>query len=171
VTGKADKEFAPATPPLGVRGRAILEVRVQVRAQDLWRLTDVHVNKGDWVDFVARGSWWSGISSTGPDGDNGLFGLMRPSCSACPVSDGNLGQLVGKVGSYPPFGIGARKTEFVRAGGIISLAMNDNLGPCAPGNPGSCYSDNEGTMEVKITVWRDDAAQINGAADGALLHR
>lgn len=138
-----------------MRGTAIREERVAIAGDDFWRSTNIEVMTGDVVDFQAEGSWWSGISRTGPAGDKGLLGRFgKPSCSACPVVSGNLGELVGRIASEPPFAIGERTTHYVREPGTIELAMNENLGPCRPGVTGSCYEDNTGIVEVKIAVWR-----------------
>ena len=81
---------------------------VKVPANEYWHDCQIEVKKGDWVRFVATGSWWSGISKTGPDGDRKL---NSNACGACPVPDGYLGELVGKVGSGYPFRIGEKLTK------------------------------------------------------------
>jgi len=142
-----------AIPPSDNR-RATIRQRVTVSATELWHRTNINVTSGEIVNFEAEGSWWNGISRTGPEGDNGLWGhFAKPSCNACPVPNGNLGQLVAKIGSSPPLAVGHRATHYVQQEGEIALAMNENLGACRAGIPGSCYQDNTGQLEVRITVW------------------
>lgn len=120
-----------------------------------WNDTDIEVQKGDCLEFTATRTWWSGISLTGPDGDDGIiFGLGRPDCGQCPVTDGNLGELVGKVGDGVPFRIGSSTTLDVDRDGYIMLAMNENTGKCDFVRNGSCYDDNKDALKVKVTVRR-----------------
>ncbi len=142
-----------ALPPSAV---IVDESVVDVLATKYWGDTGIKVQRGDWIEFSASGSWWSGISKTGPDGDGGIppFGWARPSCGQCPVPDGNLGELVGKVDDGVPFRIGRLALLSIDRSGNIILAMNETTGPCKDGRPGSCYDDNTGALKVKVTVRR-----------------
>ncbi len=132
----------------------VLSKRVAVPGNRFWVGTGISVRKGDWLVFKAAGTWWSGISESGPQGDSGLWGLFRPACGACPVPAGNLGELVGQVGGDHPFRVGADHTELVSQDGELELAMNENTGSCQPRRPGSCYDDNRGEMNVEILLHR-----------------
>ena len=128
---------------------------VNVPANQYWYDTGIQVKKGDWLKFAASGKWWNGISATGPDGDRGwLFGLGRPVCAGCPTTDGYLGELIGKVSDGPPFRIGSSTCHYINQDGNLMLTMNENTGPCKDGRSGSCYDDNEGTLEVEVGVYR-----------------
>jgi hypothetical protein len=131
------------------------QIRIGVSADQYWYDTGIRVEQGDWLELTAEGKWWSGISETGPDGDKGgLFGIGRPSCGSCPVVGGNLGELVGKVEGDFPFRIGRCQTEEMQTDGAFLLAMNENTGPCKDNREGSCYDDNNGSLQVTIIVWR-----------------
>ncbi len=93
---------------------------------------------------------------------------------------GNLGELVGKVEGNFPFRVGRSAVKVVTRDGTLWLAMNDNTGSCEGGGVGSCYDDNHGFLEVKVTVWRvnsnqDDVCsgqmQMTGNANISLLWR
>jgi len=145
----------PPISPLPPSAVIVEESIVHVPANKYWYDTGVKVQKADWLVFVASGSWYSGISTTGPDGDGGrLFGMWRPACGECPVTDGNLGELIGKILDGPPFRIRRSATQAVNQNGNLMLAMNENTGPCKAGRAGSCYEDNKGELEVKVTVRR-----------------
>ena len=132
------------------------ESLVDVRANEYWHDTGIKVQSGDWLQFSATGSWWSGISTTGPDGDGGIppFGWFRPACGLCPVPNGNLGELVSKVDDGIPFRIGSSAILQIDRSGNIILAMNETTGPCIGNREGSCYDDNKGALKVKVTVQR-----------------
>jgi hypothetical protein len=145
--------FRPAEPKPTIPSSAVIvqQETVNVSATEYWHDTGITVQKGGWLELTATGSWWSGISTTGPDGAGGLF---RPACGRCPVTDGNLGELVGKIGGSPPFRIGSSTIRAVSQDGNLLLAMNENTGPCKDGRDGSCYEDNNGVLEVIVTVRR-----------------
>lgn len=133
----------------------IKQTLVQVPAKEYWHDTGIEIQKGDWLEFIATGSWWSGISMTGPEGDGGvIFGLGRPTCGECPVPDGNLGELVGKVDDGLRFRIGRSAIHVIDRDGNLFLAMNENTGSCNDGPEGSCYEDNNGALNVTVTVRR-----------------
>ena len=141
----------PIVEPLIPSAAVIVEQSiVRVPANQYWHDTGIKVQKRDWLEFKASGSWWSGISMTGPEGQSSF---SRNSCGACPIPDGNLGELVGKVGP-DLFKVGKSSTQVVTQDSNLYLTMNENTGPCKDGRAGSCYEDNNGSLEVKITVWR-----------------
>jgi len=130
------------------------QLRVGVPADQYWYDTGITVERGDWLQLRAKGKWWNGISRTGPKGDGGIIGIGRPPCDECPVVDGNLGELVGKVDDEFPFRIGSSIIEVATKDGNLFLAMNDSTGSCDGGGAGSCYNDNKGFLQVTVTVWR-----------------
>lgn len=109
------------------------------------------VAQGDYVEFSASGTWNSGISQTGPNGD---CSRGAAACGACPVTSGNLGELVGVIDDGTPFRIGSKQVIQASSSGMLSLIMNENTGPCTAGEPMSCYKDNVGNMTVTVTVWK-----------------
>jgi len=142
------KESKPAIPDSAV---IVQQEPVNISASQYWYDTGITVQKGDWLELTAKGSWWSGIRTTGPDGAGGLF---RPACGGCPIADGNLGELIGKIDEGAPFRIGSSAIYAVNQDGNLILAMNENAGPCKEGQEGSCYEDNNGVLEVIVTVRR-----------------
>jgi hypothetical protein len=139
-------------PALPSSAAFVEEKDIQVPANKLWFDTNIQVQKRDFVEFTATGYWYSGISTTDPDGDCGL-GLSA--CGECPVVGGNLGELVGKVGDGTPFRIGSSSLQVIDQAGNLLLAMNDNTGTCnIHGRIRSCYDDNTGTLEVIVTIRR-----------------
>jgi len=137
------------------------QLRVSVRANQYWYDTGIGVKQGDWLELKAKGEWWNGISTTGPKGDRRFLGLGRPECGLCPVVGGNLGELVGKVDDEVPFRIGNSIEEIATRDGNLFLAMNESTGSCEGGGEGSCYDDNQGFLEVEVTVWRVKSSQID----------
>ena len=128
---------------------------VSVEARTYWSPTGIKVKKGDWLVFSASGEWWSGISQTDPNGDGGIFGLLRPACGECPVPEGNLGELVGRIEGSPPFRVGAERTLIAPQEGELRMAMNENTGLCLPRKEeGSCYDDNRGNISVRVELYR-----------------
>lgn len=124
-----------------------------VSAKELWHDTGIKIENGDCIEFSAAGSWWNGISLTGPDGDTGWFIFRGPQCGECPAPEGNLGELVGRVDKGFPFRIGNSSTQKIKESGNLLLAMNDNAGSCEGGPAGSCYPKNNGKLNVDITVF------------------
>lgn len=128
---------------------------VSVPANQYWFNTDVEIEKGDYVELEAKGQWYSGISSTGPKGDRGILALLgRRQCGQCPVVGGNLGELVGKVGDEFPFRIGNSAIIVATKDDNLWLTMNENAGFCKDSREGSCYDDNNGSLQVRVTIWR-----------------
>jgi len=160
IVGYAVGQFIPFPSPIcqpetPVGATMVDQILVSVPAEKYWSSTGVNVKKGDWLHFTAEGEWWNGISQTDADGDKGWpFGIGRPSCGQCPVVGGNLGELVGKMEGGLLFRIGRCRTEIIQRDGTLLLAMNENTGKCKSGGEGSCYDDNKGTLNVKITIWR-----------------
>ena len=132
----------------------VAESVVHVPANEYWYDSGISVEKNDWLALEAEGTWWSGIASTDASGAQGLFGFGRPACGACPIPEGNLGELVGRVGDGPAFRIGRSSVHAVDRSGTLVLAMNENTRPCREGEPGSCYDDNNGSLHVRVTVRR-----------------
>lgn len=124
----------------------VTDVRVSVPANQYWYNTGIKVKKGDKLEITAEGTWWNGTDETGPDGYHG-------SCGQCPVVDGNLGELIGRIGNGMPFRIGSFAEIIVTEDGILWLAMNENTGSCEDGKEGSCYKDNNGLLQVEVVVW------------------
>lgn len=133
------------------------QILLRVPANVLWCTTSLQVTHGDWLQVTAQGAWYSGIAPTGPEGMIGQddTGAAASPCGGCPLVDGNLGELVGRIGANADlFRIGPSAVIAARAEGELSLSMNDTLGECFSGRPGSCYDDNSGSMEVTVIVWR-----------------
>lgn len=146
----------PPPPSSQISELAVLvnESSVRVPANQYWYDTHLQVLKGDWLAFAAGGSWWNGLSMTGPEGDGGFLGWSRPECGECPIAEGNLGHLIGKVDAGPPFSIGRSSVRLLNTSGSLFLAMNENKGRCKDNREGSCYDDNNGALEVKVTTRR-----------------
>ena len=124
---------------------------VTVDAKVYWNDTGIQLQKGDCLEFTATGNWWNGISTTEPDGDGGVG---SPECLGCPITDANLGELIGRIGNSAPFRIGGTAIHTINQEGVLLLAMNENMGYCVDEREGSCYDDNNGIVDVKITVYR-----------------
>ena len=141
-------------PPIPPFATMVGQYPVDVLANKYWRDTGINVKHGDWLEFTAEGKWWSGISRTGPQGDGGILGLSRPGSGQCPVPEGNLGELIGKVRGQTPFRVGRVAVRNVTKSGNLLLAMNDNASPGPNNKKGSFYDDNSGSLQVRVTVWR-----------------
>ena len=115
--------------------------------------SDIDVLEGDWLEMVANARWWNGITTTDADGIEG-FGRTRDCGGDCPLPGEPLGILVGKVGNMPPFRVGSFTKREIRQDGRLFFVMNENLGDCNGSGFGSCYADNNGILEVNVTLWR-----------------
>jgi hypothetical protein len=65
-----------------------------------------------------------------------------------------MGELVGKVADGMPFRIGRCSIESATQAGNLFLAMNENTGACVGGRTGSCYEDNNGSLQVLVSVFQ-----------------
>jgi hypothetical protein len=143
------------TPSIPAETTLARQAVISVPANQYWFKTGIEVAKGDYVELEAKGQWYSGISITGPKGDRGILALLgRRQCGMCPVVNGNLGELVGKIGDDFPFRIGNSAIIVVTKDDNLWLAMNENTGYCTDMRVGSCYDDNNGLLQVRVTVWR-----------------
>lgn len=125
-----------------------LPERVSARPQDsrldVLTSTGIQIQRGADVGFFASGQWDMGLGLSGPDG-------LGSSCSACTVH-APVGALIGRIGrGGSPFLIGSRTTILATESGTLFLGSNDNLGNCG-GDPGSCYDDNRGSMQVCVEI-------------------
>jgi hypothetical protein len=105
--------------------------------------------------FEAKGEWYSGLGSSGPNGD-----------AEKPLNGGEImvekfGTLIGSIGmlttdretlNIVAFKVGSGSTYTVLTDGILFLSMNENIRGCEKVPPDDCFSDNGGSLEVSITV-------------------
>ena len=133
----------------------ILVYNIQVPANVYWYNTNIEVKKYDKLKINASGKWFSGIgvNGTGPDGEGGFFGIGKSACGECPIVQGNLGELIGKINNIV-FRIGKLINYEVSQDGILMLSMNENTGLCDKKTIGSCYNDNIGSLDVEIEIKR-----------------
>ena len=114
------------------------------------------MKKGQRLGFEAEGEWRSGISHSGPDGDD------KYRCNDFILCD-NLGVLVGSIGEPNTdrnavnniniaFKIGSATLHDIQIDGTLFLSMNDNIEGCEKGTPDGCFWDNRFFMKVTITV-------------------
>jgi len=119
---------------------------------EIFTPTNIQVKKGSTITFSASGTWNLGL---GPMGANG-----RDDWCECTISQpvgkgykGPLGALIGRIGKNgKPFLIGCQNTITADEDGVLYFTSNENMGPCNKVDRGSCYFDNEGTMDVCIKI-------------------
>lgn len=127
---------------------------VSVQANVHWLNTGVTIEANQKVTITATGTWTAnpsnGRGSVDADGDRGL---SAKDSYALPGSYESI--LVGFVGKFPPtgaapqgaFALGKNVTFTGRAGRLF-LTINDDIPPTY----GNGYADNEGSLNVTITV-------------------
>lgn len=133
-----------------------VDITVPARPPD-WRgdvlsPTTVHVTQGSRITLAASGRWSVGVGVVGPEG--------KEEWCECVVAEqvgsgsrGPLGALVGRIGrDGAPFLVGTRAEIRSDRDGILYLGANDNMGPCDGAARGSCYRDNQGTVDVHVVV-------------------
>lgn len=155
IVNHINRQSTPLKPAIPTSATIIRQYSIQVSSNKYLDNTEIQVKKGDWLEFSAIGSWWSGISQTGPEGDGGgIFGIGRPPTGQTLIPDANNGELVGLVNGGTPFRVGSSAIQIADRDGNLILVMNESLGSCEGGGVGSCYDDNNGSLAVKVTVWR-----------------
>ncbi|HZJ64869.1 MAG TPA: hypothetical protein VFD36_15270 [Kofleriaceae bacterium] len=107
------------------------------------------------VAIAAVGGQWTANPGTGMVGPDGNPDHLAKDGYTLPGAAEGL--LVGYIGSAPPppgaappgvFAIGRGKMLPAGAKGVLYLAINDDI----PALYGSGFADNEGTIQVKVTV-------------------
>lgn len=125
---------------------------VSVQANVYWLNTGVTIEANQKVTIAATGTWTANPSNGLVDA-NGNSGLIAKDSYALPGSYEAI--LVGFVGQFPPtgpapqgaFALGKNATFTGRAGRLF-LTINDDIPPTY----GKGYVDNEGSLNVTITV-------------------
>ena len=118
---------------------------------DVFTQTAIEVKRGDIMAFIAWGEWDVGAGLIGPDGSE-----TPCDCTVSEISGssahGALGALIGRIGTQgKPFLIGSQQIMTAAEDGALFLSSNDNFEPCAEEH-GSCYDDNQGTINVCIMM-------------------
>jgi hypothetical protein len=120
---------------------------VTLPATSSWVSTGIFLAAEDRVVITAAGKWRTPSSdfSDYHTYTTTMFGPWGSTvvafCYDCPVPRANLGVLIGRIGSHPPFVIGKTIRFFVNRtwNGELKLMMNDVL-----------LGDNTGSLTVKI---------------------
>ena len=107
-----------------------------------WQSTGVQLQRGDLVEIRATGRWlYTPDEYHGPAGHP-----IYPAPAVYPISGIPGGALIGRVGEDgAPFYVGSRARQTVQRDGLLFLRINDDV-----------LTDNDGVVEVKITVVRHD---------------
>lgn len=119
-----------------------------------WMNTGLALNGTAGVAIAAVGGQWTANPGTGMVGATGNAEFIAKDGYALPGAPEGL--LVGYVGSTPPpdaappgvFAIGQGITLPPGQQGVLYLAINDDI----PALYGVGFADNEGTIQVKVTV-------------------
>lgn len=135
-------------------------VKVPVSSSDTWTNTGVNVGEGDSISIEA-----TGLVHFGPSPIDAVApaGLPAAACAAITEREGRTRpfsapglrcwSLIGKIGSGPPFQVGANKTLRAPSAGELFLGVNDNR-----------LADNIGAWSAAISV-----TPSSGGSDSKLL--
>jgi hypothetical protein len=140
ATERAAAEKAAAQKALAEKAEVHQVKELPANSQD-WLDTEMDVAPGQLLEITAAGriNFWGGRPDTysGPDG-NPKFPCDFAGC----VARGQpAGKLYGKIGTNPPFAIGAKTRDTIDSGGRLRLKVNDHV-----------FEDNSGTFIVTIQL-------------------
>jgi len=132
--------YTPYPTPTSAR-LLITQKEVEVQANVKWQDSGITVKSGDTVTIrYVAGQWsiWLGVDPlTDGDGQKG-----RPEKTQI-MPEANLGSLIGRIGTNPPFFIGNGTTIRSNYTGNLMLSMNDDV-----------FRDNGGSLTVSVVVER-----------------
>lgn len=113
-----------------------------------WQSVGVRVEDGQWLSIQTEGEW-----SYTPDDYHGPEGHPRFMAPSFYPLQGRGGSLVGRIGERgAPFYVGKDVRMVAKRSGTLYLRINDDM-----------LSDNEGVMEVNISVQKlDESRPISG---------
>ena len=127
------------------------EVRVTVLASKFWNAVPLDFAPGDTVSVVYDSGTWNINDSNSADiaTDANGYGMIKQPYNLLP--DAPTSALIGSFLNGRPFAIGNART-FRATEERLMLGIND-------GNCGSCYGDNTGSIDVRVSVQRANPLQ------------
>lgn len=136
--------FAPTDAQGAVN--VVYPASVTIQSTQPWQDTGVTVTGTQSTAIACSGSWTSNPAN-GACGPNGSPGCIATQ-SGYTLVDVAEGAMIGRIGSNPPFLVGATATAPAQQAGMLSLCINDDL----QGLYGAGLADNSGTMAVTVTT-------------------
>ena len=130
---------APGT--IGALGNQVAAETIRVNSQQRWTDTGITVRQGDVIRFQTSGQVQLSDNSSDLAGVAGS--VSRRMAPDAPISGVLAGALIGRIGSYSPFGIGDQGQITAPVSGRLYLGVNDDHLP-----------DNRGEFIVSLSIDR-----------------
>ncbi len=164
-TAEARQIIATNTPVSNVTS---VDVPIAISSQKGWQSTEIYLNIGDKIEISVVDGKWTPYRRLLPSDEqallteafrnletfvNGMYetnGKGGSTCNklnidGCPITDGNWGALIARIGINSPFVVGERVTLTVSDSDVLQLRMNE---------VDSALDNNFGVLAVIIKVGR-----------------